>query len=254
MPTTHYDLPLIDGGNTISIVNDLNGLANAADAAIFEVASTAGAAAAQAQINAAAANLTAGEAETKADSAIENAASADAKAVAAQARADSAYALASGASTTANNAAAAAANAQAKADSAFDDAATAQLYAEETRKLFGSGWEVATLTNPAIATGTLCVAEITERHMLKIYGTPKSTGAGGVMEYSLPAGFDAPETTFTVNHYAILLDISAAPYRIADIRAITFTTGKKLQIPGCSTTTEAYSILPVTIFNTVFDA
>lgn len=130
MPTPNFNLPLIDGASPISIVNDMNALATAVDAALATlpttieienikvIASNANDNAIAATKNATEAKTNATEAKTMAQSAQENATEAKTMVQSAQENASSANAAATAANNTANTALTNANNAQATANSA----------------------------------------------------------------------------------------------------------------------------------------
>lgn len=109
MPTPNFNLPLIDGTSPISIVNDMNALAIAVDAALAALPTTNEIAnikviASNANDNAIAATRNATEAKTVAQSAQENASSANATAAVANNTANTALTNANNAQATANSA------------------------------------------------------------------------------------------------------------------------------------------------------
>ena len=126
MPTPTFNLPLIDGASPISIVNDMNALANAVDAAL----------AALKVGNATAADIelirqVAEAAQSSANNALTDAAKAQGAATAAQQAANSANALATTAnenSSIANSKATAAKNAVAALTAILAQAASSDFY------------------------------------------------------------------------------------------------------------------------------
>lgn len=109
MPTPNFNLPLIDGSSPISIVNDMNALATAVDAALATLPTTVEIAsikaiAGTANDNAIAATKNAAEAKTMAQSAQESASSANAAAADAGNTANAALTNANSAKATANSA------------------------------------------------------------------------------------------------------------------------------------------------------
>lgn len=123
--TKYYDLPLIDGSQTIDVVSDQNALATATDAVLNTIDGKASASAA----NALEAVATANAASTKADAATETSQSALAKASTAQSAAESATQTAANASSSAAVAQETAAQANSLATAANNTATSANTTA-----------------------------------------------------------------------------------------------------------------------------
>jgi hypothetical protein len=123
--TKYYDLPLIDGSQTIDVVSDQNALATATDAVLNTIDGKASASAA----NALEAVTTANAASTKADAATETSQSALAKASTAQSAAESATQTAANASSSAAVAQETAAQANSLATAANNTATSANTTA-----------------------------------------------------------------------------------------------------------------------------
>lgn len=123
--TKYYDLPLIDGSQTIDVVSDQNALATATDAVLNTIDGKASASAA----NALEAVTTANTASTKADAATETSQSALAKASTAQSAAESATQTAANASSSAAVAQETAAQANSLATAANNTATSANTTA-----------------------------------------------------------------------------------------------------------------------------
>ena len=123
--TKYYDLPLIDGSQTIDVVSDQNALATATDAVLNTFDGKASASAA----NALEAVATANAASTKADAATETSQSALAKASTAQSAAESATQTAANASSSAAVAQETAAQANSLATAANNTATSANTTA-----------------------------------------------------------------------------------------------------------------------------
>lgn len=123
--TKYYDLPLIDGSQTIDVVSDQNALATATDAVLNTIDGKASASAADALEAVATANA----ASTKADAATETSQSALAKASTAQSAAESATQTAANASSSAAVAQETAAQANSLATAANNTATSANTAA-----------------------------------------------------------------------------------------------------------------------------
>lgn len=123
--TKYYDLPLIDGSQTIDVVSDQNALATATDAVLDTIDGKASASAA----NALEAVATANAASAKADAATETSQSALAKASTAQSAAESATQTAANASSSAAVAQETAAQANSLATAANNTATSANTAA-----------------------------------------------------------------------------------------------------------------------------
>lgn len=123
--TKYYDLPLIDGSQTIDVVSDQNALATATDAVLNTIDGKASASAADALEAVATANA----ASTKADAATETSQSALAKASTAQSAAESATQTAANASSSAAVAQETAAQANSLATAANNTATSANTTA-----------------------------------------------------------------------------------------------------------------------------
>lgn len=123
--TKYYDLPLIDGSQTIDVVSDQNALATATDAVLNTIDGKASTSAA----NALEAVATANAASTKADAATETSQSALAKASTAQSAAESATQTAANASSSAAVAQETAAQANSLATAANSTATSANTTA-----------------------------------------------------------------------------------------------------------------------------
>lgn len=102
MPTANFNLPLIDAGSPISIVNDMNALATATDSAMTQFSTAGSLDAIRTLANNA--NTVANQANTTAEAAQSTANAAATEATAANSAAQSANALAATANTNANSA------------------------------------------------------------------------------------------------------------------------------------------------------